>query len=729
MPILPTAAICAVPAKAAPQGNRRGRYGRAVSSSKPRWDRLGVVPDGQGGANIALWAQGAEAVDLCILEWQGDQWHEVRHRLRERVHHIFHDHLPHMPVGTRYGFRVHGPWQPERGWRWNPHKLLVDPYARAITGRLELNSAIYGHVGSNDLEMDTSDSAPYVPHSIVCDSTFDWGDDRRPQTPWTDTVIYEAHVRGTTLLHPDIPEHERGTYRGLAHPSVIAHLASIGVTAVELLPIHHFVDEIHLLERGLTNYWGYNSIGFFAPHERYASVPGNQVDEFKYMVRALHAAGLEVILDVVYNHTAEGNQLGPTLSFRGIDNDDYYRVTDDGRYYVDFTGCGNTLDLSQPNVLQMVMDSLRYWVTEMHVDGFRFDLASALARSFSDVDMMGTFLSTIAQDPVLRTVKLIAEPWDVGPGGYQVGSFPVLWAEWNDKYRDTLRSFWRGTHNLEDLGWRLSGSADLYASDGKRPHDSINFITAHDGFTLHDLVSYDHKHNAANLEDNRDGTDNNISANYGHEGPTDDPVINAIRRRQMRNFLATLLLSNGVPMINAGDEIARTQHGNNNAYCQDNTISWTNWDLEAWQRDLLAFTQRAAALRRDHRTFRQHSFFGGRPLFDGGPKDLAWFGPDGHELSHDQWSEPGRQTVMMFMSGQAHSTDAYRPWTDTSFLIVFHAGSQPIHVTLPGAPYAHNYSVVLDTSTDDGQPSIETITAGDTVPLDAYHLMVCAVTQ
>jgi len=697
-----------------------------VTAPKPRWDRLGVIPDSSGGANVAIWAQGAEAVDLCIMTYIDGQWHEERRRLHERVHHIFHDYVPHLPVGTRYGFRVTGPWDPEKGWRWNEHKLLLDPYARAITGDLILEPAIFGHIGTNDTVKNTEDSAPFVPHSVVCASNFDWSEDRRPQTPWTDTVIYEAHVRGLTLLHPEVPEHERGTYRGVAHPAVIAHLKSLGVTAIELLPVHHFVDEIHLLEQGLTNYWGYNSIGFFAPHERYASTPGSQVEDFKYMVRELHRAGLEVILDVVYNHTAEGNEFGPTLSFRGIDNDDYYRLSEDGRHYVDFTGCGNTLNLAQPNVLQLVMDSLRYWVTEMHVDGFRFDLASALARSFTSVDMMGTFLSTIAQDPVLRTVKLIAEPWDVGPDGYQVGAFPVLWSEWNDKYRDTLRDFWRGTHNLQDLGWRLSGSADLYASDGKRPHSSINFITAHDGFTLHDLVSYEHKHNQANLEDNRDGTDNNLSANYGHEGPTEDPVINAVRRRQMRNFIATLLLSNGVPMINAGDEIARTQRGNNNAYCQDNAISWIDWDLESWQKDQLTFFTRVAQLRREHRTFRQHSFFGGHELLPGGPKDLAWFGADGRELAPEDWNAPDRHTLMMYVNGSAHSNDPYRPWTDTSFLVILHAGALPVEVTLPTSPYGRAFHGVLDTAEETGETHASW-PAGSAVSLEAFHLVVCAV--
>ncbi len=467
-----------------------------------------MTPDRHGGANVAIWAQGASSVDLCLFDELG---REERVPLNERVFNVFHRHLDDLPAGTRYGFRVNGDWNPAVGHRWNPNKLLLDPYAKAIEGAFRLNPAIYGHQGSDDLTMNPADSAPYVPKGVVVDDHFDWGDDESPGTAWGDTVIYETHVRGITRLHPSIPEHERGTYAGLTHPAVLEHLTTLGVTAIELLPVHHFVDEVHLLEDGLTNYWGYNSLGYFAPHAAYSSTGarGGQVSEFKRMVKAMHAAGLEVILDVVYNHTAEGNQLGPTLSFRGIDNDDYYHLRDGGRFYADYTGCGNTLDVSKAHVLQLVMDSLRYWVEEMHVDGFRFDLASALARSFHDVNMLGNFMTTIQQDPVLRRVKLIAEPWDVGPGGYQVGEFPPLWTEWNDKYRDNIRDYWRGSAGIGELGWRLSGSADLYASEGRRPFASINFVTAHDGFTLRDLVTYERKHNEANLEGNRDGTDNN----------------------------------------------------------------------------------------------------------------------------------------------------------------------------------------------------------------------------
>ena len=664
------------------------------------WDPLGVTLDASG-ANVALWAPGAEAVDLCLFD-EG----ETRIRLPEQTFGVFHGHVGGIVAGTAYGFRVHGPWDPASGKRWNPAKLLVDPYARALDGRFVADPAVFGHVGSDDLVRNDADSAPFVPRSIAVSSAFDWYDDRPPNTAWNDTIIYETHVRGLTMQHPDVPEHVRGTYAGLAHPAVVEHLTSLGVTAVELMPTHHFVDEVHLIELGLTNYWGYNTLGFFAPHAFYSSsgTRGEQVREFKEMVRTLHAAGLEVILDVVYNHTAEGNQLGPTLSFRGIDNAGYYRLSD-GRYYTDYTGCGNTLDVSNPHVLQMVMDSLRYWVEEMHVDGFRFDLAAALARSFHDVDMLGAFVTTIQQDPVLRRVKLIAEPWDVGPGGYQVGEFPTLWTEWNGKYRDCLRDFWRGAAGVSELGWRLSGSADLYAGDGRRPYASINFITAHDGFPMRDLTTYEHKHNEANLEDNRDGTDDNRSANYGHEGETDDPAINEIRRRQIRNMLSTLLLSTGVPMILGGDEFGRTQGGNNTAYCQDNPISWFDWDLQPWQEDLLGFARTVIGLRRDHRVFRQRFFFDGRPVREGGAPDLAWIGPDGSPLDEQEWHSWETKTLGMYLSGDLHPVPGEpAPAPDDSFLVILHASDDEIPFVLPGAPFAQKYAVVFDT----GRPANDT---------------------
>ena len=665
-----------------------------LSSSRP--DPLGVTPDGHGGANVALWASGATGVELCTFD---DAGHETRIPLTENVFGVFHQHVENLPAGTRYGFRVDGPWEPQNGLRWNRHKLLLDPYAKAIDGEVTFHSALFAHIGTDDLMMSTVDSAPFVPRSVVVDYAFDWRGVTPPRTPWRDTVIYEAHVKGLTMLNPGVPQEMRGTYAGVGHPITIAYLRSLGITAIELLPVHHFVDESHLAELGLTNYWGYNSIGFFAPHANYASTGtrGEQVQEFRNMVKALHEAGIEVILDVVYNHTAEGNQMGPTLCFRGIDNADYYRLAEDKRFYTDFTGCGNTLNATNPHVVQMIMDSLRYWVTEMHIDGFRFDLASALARSDHDVDMLGTFMTTIAQDPVLRNVKLIAEPWDVGPGGYQVGEFPPLWTEWNDKYRDCLRDFWRGATGIGELGWRLTGSADLYASDGRRPYASINFITAHDGFPIRDLTTYEHKHNEANGEQNRDGTDNNRSANYGIEGETDDHTINAIRHRQIRNMMTSLLLSTGVPMLTAGDEIGRTQDGNNNAYCQDNEISWLDWNLAPWQGDLLDFTRTLLRIRADHPVFRQRYFFDGRPLHEGGPKDLAWIAANGAEVSEDDWHSPDSCTLGMFIAGDVN-THGEEIVHDDSFLLIVHAGTDDIEFTLPGELYGREFRRVLDTA-------------------------------
>ncbi len=687
-------------------------------SHKPRWDPLGITPDGAGGANVALWAEGAERVELCVF--RGDV--EERLTLRERTNHVFHDHVSDLPPGTRYGFRVHGPWDPDRGLRWNPAKLLMDPYARAITGDLALDPAVRD--STVDGQPDITDSAGAVPHSVVVADSFDWGDDRHPETPWTDTVIYEAHVRGLTIRHPDIPDDLRGTYAGVAHPAIVDHLRTLGITAIELLPVHHHVSELRLLGMGLTNYWGYNSIGYFAPHAGYSSQGslGGQVHDFKSMVKQLHAAGIEVILDVVYNHTAEGGLDGPTLSFRGIDNPGYYRIGDGGRTYIDYTACGNTLNISQPHVLQLVMDSLRYWVQDMHVDGFRFDLASTLARSFHDVDMLGSFMSAIAQDPVLRTVKLIAEPWDVGPGGYQVGEFPVLWAEWNDKYRDALRNYWRGTGSVSELAQRLTGSADLYQDSNKRPHSSINYVTAHDGFTMRDLVTYEHKHNLDNGEDNRDGTDNNISANYGHEGDTDDPTINAIRRRQMRNFTTSLLLSSGVPMVCAGDELGRTQRGNNNAYCQDNEISWLDWDLAAWQCELRDFASGVARLRREHHVFRRHTFFDGQPVTEHGRKDVMWFTADGEEMEAHAWSRKDSPPLAMWLSGDAHARDSHRQWRDDSFLLLLNGTDDDVQFQLPATPLADGYSRVLDTAAGRVYP--DPIPEGDRVRVPSRSLTV-----
>ncbi|MFD5717697.1 glycogen debranching protein GlgX [Streptomyces sp. NPDC127036] len=701
------------PAAPAPNGARRPKA-PAVSvwpgAPTPLGARFRVGPDGTTGTNFALWAGGAEAVDLCLFDEAGA---ETRVPLTELTHEIWHGFVPGVLPGRRYGFRVHGRWDPWTGARWNPAKLLLDPYARAVDGDFTLPPEVYGHVRDwpqqhvADTVRDDRDSAPFVPKGVVVQDDDDWADDHRPKTPWADSVIYELHVRGFTRLHPGIPEELRGTYAGLAHPAAIEHLVRLGVTAVELLPVHQFAHEDHLLRRGLKNYWGYNSIGYFAPHAGYAAsgTTGQQVGEFKRMVRALHAAGIEVILDVVYNHTAEAGELGPMLSLRGIDNRGYYRLQSDARRYADYTGCGNTLHVVQPQVLRLITDSLRYWVTEMGVDGFRFDLAAALARSMHDVDMLSPFLAVIAQDPVLRRVKLIAEPWDVGSGGYQVGAFPPLWTEWNDRYRNAVRDFWRGAlPDVRDLGYRLSGSSDLYAWGGRRPYASVNFVTAHDGFTLRDMVSYERKHNEANGEGNRDGTDDNRAWNGGVEGESADEGLQALRRQQLRNLLTTLLLSTGVPMLVAGDEFGRTQRGNNNAYCQDNEISWVDWtQLEdpGW-RALFQLTSRLIALRHEHPVLRRRAFFSGRAHSADGLRDLAWFTARGTEMTERDWYAPAA-TVGMYLSGRdIPGRDALGvPVTDDSFLAVLHAGDRPASFELPGLPWAARYEVVVDTSREE----------------------------
>ncbi|MFG2136106.1 glycogen debranching protein GlgX [Streptomyces sp. NPDC048650] len=701
-------------------------------SPTPLGARYRTGPDGAAGTNFALWAGGAEAVEVCLFD---DRGQETRHPLTELTHEIWHGFLPGVHPGQRYGYRVHGRWDPWTGARWNPAKLLLDPYARAVDGdfgtRTEpgphgpaLPAQLYGHVRDwpqqqvADTVRDDRDSAPYVPKGVVVgdagdDGDDEWRDDRRPKTPWPDSVLYELHVRGFTMRHPGVPERLRGTYAGLAHPAALEHLVRLGITAVELLPVHQFAHEDHLVRRGLRNYWGYNSVGYFAPHAGYAATGtrGQQVGEFKRMVRALHDAGIEVILDVVYNHTAEAGERGPTLSLRGIDNRRYYRLAGDARRYADYTGCGNTLHVVQPNVLRLITDSLRYWVTEMGVDGFRFDLAAALARSMHDVDMLSPFLAVIAQDPVLRRVKLIAEPWDVGSGGYQVGAFPPLWTEWNDRYRDTVRDFWRGAqHDVRDLGYRLSGSSDLYAWGGRRPYASVNFITAHDGFTLRDLVTYEHKRNGDNGEGNRDGTHDNRAWNCGTEGETDDPKITALRRRQLRNLLTTLLLSTGVPMLVAGDEMGRTQHGNNNAYCQDNPTGWLDWSLREdprW-RPLADLAARLIALRRAHPVLRRRAFFSGRPQGRDGLRDLAWFTADGAEMTEEDWYAPGA-TLAMYLSGNDISQrDAQGVRiVDDSFLAVLHADAHPRSLTLPGPPWARSYELLVDTAHEE-QPAAGT---------------------
>ncbi|WP_435862974.1 glycogen debranching protein GlgX [Streptomyces sparsogenes] len=697
-------------------------------SAQPLGARVRTGPGGVTGTNFALWAQGAEAVEVCLFD---DEGHETRCPLTERTDEIWHGFLPGVPAGQRYGYRVHGRWDPWMGARWNPAKLLLDPYARAVDGdfggagvvprewRGPLPPEVYGHVRDwpqqhvADTVRDDRDSAPYVPKGVVVGDDApdgppdEWIDDRRPKTPWADTVIYELHVRGFTKRHPGVPAELRGTYAGLAHPAAIEHLTRLGVTAVELLPVHQFAHEDHLLRRGLSNYWGYNSIGYFAPHGAYAATGtrGAQVGEFRRMVRALHDAGLEVILDVVYNHTAESGELGPTFSLRGIDNRGYYRLQQDPRRYTDYTGCGNTLHVMHPQVLRMIADSLRYWVTEMGVDGFRFDLAATLARAMDDVDMLSPFLAVIAQDPVLRRVKLIAEPWDVGSGGYQVGAFPPLWTEWNDRYRDAVRDFWRGAlPDVRDLGYRLSGSSDLYAWGGRGPYASVNFITAHDGFTLRDLVSYDRKHNEANGEGNRDGTDDNRSWNCGAEGETDDPAVRALRRRQLRNLLSTLLLSTGVPMLVAGDEMGRTQGGNNNAYCQDNETGWVDWSLlddPGW-RSLTDLTARLVALRRGHPVLRRRTFFSGHAHGPDGLRDLAWFTARGTEMTEPDWYAP-TAALGLYLSGRdiPQRDERGGPITDDSFLVLLHAGPEPVEFALPGPPWAASYELLVDTSRED----------------------------
>ncbi|MET0205174.1 MAG: glycogen debranching protein GlgX, partial [Casimicrobiaceae bacterium] len=624
----------------------------AVWPGRP--DPRGATWDGEG-VNFALFSEHAERVELCMFDPTGRR--EVqRIELVERTDQVWHCYLPEARPGLLYGYRVHGPYRPDEGLRFNAHKLLLDPYARNIVGNLRWNDALFGYTIDHkrgDLSFDRRDSAAAMPKCKIIEPAFTWGDDRPPRVPWHETVIYEMHVRGFTMQHPDVPPPLRGTFAGLATAPVIDYLKRLGVTTLELMPVHAFVDDRRLVQHGLRNYWGYNTIGFFSPDARYSA--SGKVNEFKTMVKALHSAGFEVILDVVYNHTAEGNELGPTLCFRGIDNASYYRLEADApRGYMDFTGCGNTLNMRHPRVLQLMMDSLRYWVLDMHVDGFRFDLASALARELHDVDRLGAFFDLLRQDPVLTRVKLIAEPWDLGAGGYQVGNFPSGWAEWNDKYRDNMRAYWKGDEGLiGEFARRLTGSSDLYGSSGRQPHASINFVTAHDGFTLRDLVSYDAKHNEANLEDNRDGSDNNLSWNCGVEGATDDPQINVLRARQARNLLATLLLSQGVPMLLAGDEIGRSQQGNNNAYCQDNAISWVDWTADEARTRMLAFACRMVELRRSHPVFRRKRFFQGRMLQGGVASDIAWLKPDGTEMTVEEWNHDFARCLGVYLSGEA----------------------------------------------------------------------------
>ena len=680
--------------------------------------------------NFALFSEHAEKVELCLFDSRGRR--EIsRIDLSEQTDLVWHCYLPGAEPGLLYGYRVYGPYQPNRGHRFNPNKLLLDPYARAAVGKLRWSDAHFGYkVGSKleDLSFDWRDSALAMPKCKVIDPTFDWEGDRAPDTPWNDTLIYELHVKGFTALHPDIPAPLRGTYAGLASAPAIKHLQRLGVTAVELMPVHCFADDRHLVQHGLRNYWGYNSLGFFTPDRRYAATD-DPVREFKNMVKTLHLAGLEVILDVVYNHTAEGNQLGPTLSLRGIDNAAYYRLTEANlRFCMDYTGCGNTLNMMQPRVLQMIMDSLRYWVLEMHVDGFRFDLAAALARELHDVDRLGAFFDIIHQDPVLSRVKLIAEPWDLGEGGYQVGNFPVGWTEWNAKYRDALRAYWKGEGGLiGDLAYRLTGSSDLYAHNGRRPYASINFITAHDGYTLQDIVSFEHKHNQANGENNRDGECNNLSWNCGAEGATDNPDIRALRARQKRNFLATLFLSQGVPMLLAGDEMGRSQHGNNNAYCQDNEISWLNWQLQPEDEELLAFVQFMISLRKAHPIFRRRSFFQDQRL-RGKVENIMWLNPDGLEMGDDEWNQGFARCLGMYLAGDAiGEVDRLgKPVCDDDVLLMLNASAEEIPFTLPGFRLRSRsrWLTLVDTSFPSGQANIKRYARGSAYILQARSLVL-----
>lgn len=669
---------------------------------------LGASYDGEG-VNFTLFSDNATGVELCLFNSAGET-NDPEHRIQitERTHQIWHCYIPGIKPGQLYGYRVHGPYEPESGQRFNANKVLIDPYAKAISGIVNWHDSLFSYqIGSSqeDLSFSDLDSAPYIPKSVVVDSTFDWEDDKPPRTPYHQSVIYEAHVKGLTQQHPDIPEEIRGTYAAIGHPACIKHLTDLGVTAIELMPIHQFVADRHLVEKGLTNYWGYNTIAFFAPDIRYAGNVdnGQQVQEFKQMVKNLHQAGIEVILDVVYNHTGEGNHMGPTLSLKGIDNASYYRLVEDNkRYYNDYTGTGNTLNAMLPNVLRYIMDSLRYWITEMHVDGFRFDLAATLARELHEVNRLSGFFDIIYQDPIISQVKLIAEPWDIGEDGYQVGNFPPGWGEWNGKFRDCIRDYWIGADSmLGEFGQRFTGSPDLYQEDYRKPTASINFITAHDGFTLNDLVSYNEKHNQANGEDNNDGESHNRSWNCGAEGPTDDPEIINLRDRQKRNLLTTLFLSQGVPMLVAGDEFGRTQHGNNNAYCQDNEISWLNW-AEADER-LLTFTKRLIALRKKHPVFRRRKWFRGKPVKGKGPEDIAWYLPEGVDMEDHNWDHDFARSLGIYLNGLGlHSVDAKGvSIKDDNFYLMFNAHHEPLDFKLPQILAKKNWEIVLDTNNDN----------------------------
>lgn len=690
---------------------------------------LGATWDGQG-VNFALFAENATHVELCLFDKPMGETQSVIVEMTERTHQMYHVYIPGIKPGQLYGYRVHGPYDPANGHRFNPAKLLIDPYAKAIAGTIEWSDALFGYDVNHenkDLHSDHTDSAPFLPKSVVVNDHFDWQGDRSPKIPYHQSIIYEAHVKGFTKMHPDIPKEIQGTYAGIAHPVTIEYLKKLGATAIELLPIHHFVADRHLVQKGLTNYWGYNTIGFFAPDARYSStgVMGEQVSEFKNMVMELHRAGIEVILDVVYNHTAEGNHLGPTLSFKGLDNISYYRLMEeDKRYYMDYTGTGNTLKVNLPHVLRLVMDSLRYWIQEMHVDGFRFDLAATLARELHAVHKLSSFFDVIHQDPVISQVKLIAEPWDVGEGGYHVGNFPPGWTEWNGKYRDCIRDYWRGADSmLGEFAARFTGSPDLYQGDYRRPTASINFITAHDGFTLHDLVSYNEKHNEANGENNQDGESHNRSWNCGMEGPTKKKEVLELRQRQKRNLLATLLLSQGVPMIVAGDEMSRTQKGNNNAYCQDNEISWINWDKA--DQELIDYTRKLIALRTSHPAFCRRKWFQGQPIKGVGVEDINWFLPEGTEMTDEHWNNDFAKSLAIYLNGKGIHTVSPRgePIVDDSFYLIFNAHHEPLEYTLPPKKYGKQWIKNLDTFTGMIEPG-ETYKPGDVITVQGRSVIL-----
>ncbi len=690
---------------------------------------LGATWNGQG-VNFALYSENATGVELCLFNSAADNKESSKVRVRERTHNVWHVFVPGLAPGQLYGYRVHGPYEPHNGHRFNGNKLLIDPYAKALSGIINWHNSLFGYnLGQegSDLTFNEEDSAPFIPKSIVIDQTFNWENDQHPNIPYHKSIIYEAHVKGLTKLHPGIPEENRGTYAGIAHPHMIQYLKELGITAIELMPVHHFVSDKFLSDKNLSNYWGYNTLSFFAPDTRYSASGkhGEQVFEFKNMVKELHKAGIEVLLDVVYNHTGEGNHLGPTLSFRGIDNAAYYRLCEDKRFYNDYTGTGNTLNVMMPNVLRLIMDSLRYWVLEMHVDGFRFDLAAALARELHDVDRLSSFFDIIHQDPVISQVKLIAEPWDLGEGGYQVGNFPPGWAEWNGKYRDCMRDYWRGADSmLGEFAARFTGSPDLYQNDNRHPTASINFITAHDGFTLQDLVSFNEKHNEANGEDNNDGETHNRSWNCGIEGETDDPDVLALRKKQKRNFITTLFISQGVPMLLSGDELGKTQHGNNNAYCQDNELSWIDWANA--DEEFLLFTKKIIHFSKRHPAFNRRSWFKGRPIRGVGVEDIAWFLPEGLEMTEENWNQDFAKSLAVFLNGKGiHSVGPKgEKITDDSFYLIFNAFYASLMYVLPLDKFGNKWIKVLDTHENYLEETGEVYKAGDAVVVEGRSIVI-----